>query len=169
MKLLMKIWTRICRWGWSKFLRVGHDLVWKADEWFQCEEIKLREGIAHIECAPKKDESANGKHVENDHSERDEFPRLGRNQREGSPLRGASESIGSRRSRRVAGVYSGSDGHAVESEGHHAGSARTPRRRTSDESNSRALTGRKSAADFDRRIVARRTAFAGMVLARAQE
>jgi hypothetical protein len=32
--------------AWKLFLRIGRDLVWKADEWFQRQEIALREEIA---------------------------------------------------------------------------------------------------------------------------
>jgi len=34
--------ARIQLWAWRQFLRIGHDLVWKADEWFQAQEVVLQ-------------------------------------------------------------------------------------------------------------------------------
>jgi hypothetical protein len=148
--------ARIQLWAWKQFLRIGHDLVWKADEWFQKQEIQLRG--AHIECAGDKNESANGEHQPNTDLARTEFSRLGRREREGSEVYSPREPLRIGRSRTNAPA-SERDFRAVEGAGgNDAACARAPRRR-------RARTG---AADFDRRITAKRGAFAGMVLAKAQ-
>src|SRR5258708_38824687 len=33
---------KIKAWLWKTFLRIGHDLTWKVEGWFQDQEIKLR-------------------------------------------------------------------------------------------------------------------------------
>jgi hypothetical protein len=148
--------ARIQRYLWKQFLQIGHDLVWKVDEWFQKQEIQLRG--AHIECAVINNESANGEHQPNTDLARNAFSRLGRREREGSEVYSPREPLRIGRSRTDAPAGE-RDFRAVEGTGgNDAARARAPRRRRT----------RAGAADFDRRIMAKRGAFAGMVLAKAQ-
>jgi hypothetical protein len=92
------------RYFWKLFLRIGHELVWKADEWFQGQEEKLRKisasaaadadrGTAHIECAAKNNESDDAEYHQNGDYQWNAIPGVGGTVREGSRLRGAGESF----------------------------------------------------------------------------
>ena len=168
MKILRK---KVQMWLWRQFLRIGHDLVWKADEWFQQQEVNLRKVSAHMECASKNDESIDGEHEQDGRSERDEFPNLGRADGERHRLRGASESAGAGGHKPEAGIrlrtdggiagYGRGDEGRVRAVRNHDGSPRRLRRQTGERT-------RIGAAEFDKRIVVKRTAFTGMVLAKSQ-
>jgi hypothetical protein len=165
------------RWMWKQFLRIGHDLVWKADEWFQRQEEALRVPRitnhksqitrAHIKCAGgMTNESNDGEHHENAGSERTEPARLGRRNGEGDTVCSPSESLAKRGRRTRAFADWRNDREAAEGAGTgDGGRAGAPGNRDRRPRRLRAKTG---ASDFDKRIVARRGAFAGMVLAKAQ-
>jgi hypothetical protein len=160
------------RWMWKQFLRIGHDLVWKADEWFQRQEVALRgERVSvhssHSPLATKGAyESNDGEHHENAGFERAKPARLGRHDGEGDTVCSPSESLAKRGRRTRAFADWRNDRETAEGAGSgDGGRAGTPGNRDRRPRRLRAKTG---ASDFDKRIVARRGAFAGMVLARSQ-
>jgi hypothetical protein len=132
---------------WKIFLRIGHEFIWKADEWFQGQEIKLRK----IEG---EHEGSNAEYVQNSDHQWNQLPGMGRAFRDRSEVRGAGESLGGRES---AGSSDDRSGVADE----------TQRSRSGDERRTRQLrshlfpgnsTGRKrtkvrvSASMFDDRM-----------------
>ena len=157
---------RLKRWAWRKFLAIGHDLAIKAEDWFQCQEMALITLREETQL-----EGTNGEHEQDRRFEWNEFPNLGRADGERHRLCGARESAGAgghqpetgirlRTDGGIAGYGRGDEGR-VRTVRNHDGSARRLRRQTRERT-------RVGAADFDKRIVAKRTAFTGMVLAHAQ-
>ena len=165
------------RWAWKQFLRIGHDLVWKADEWFQRQEVALQVPRitnhesqitrTHLECAGERThESNDGEHHENAGSERAESARLGRHDGEGDTVCSPRESFAKRGHGTRAFVDWRNDRETAEGTGSgDGGRAGAPGNRDGRPRRLRAKTG---ASDFDQRMIAKRGAFAGMVLARAQ-
>lgn len=151
---------RIKTYFWKLFLRFGHELVWKADEWFQREEIKIRK------IEGETNEGSDAEYHQDGHHQWTRLPGMGRDFRDGREIRGVSESTGGRGSQDSIGDRSGVVRKAQR--------ARSGNGASVDHTRSDAFPGnprrgkrtkaRVSAADFDRRTVARRSAFAGMVL-----
>ena len=79
------------RYFWKLFLRIGHELVWKADEWFQVQEVNLRK----IEG---ENEGSNAEYVQNGDHQWNQLPGMGGAFRNGSEVCSASESLGGRES-----------------------------------------------------------------------
>src|SRR5258708_900262 len=154
---------KIKAWLWKTFLRIGHDLTWKVEGWFQDQEIKLR----RIEG---EHEGSDAEYRQNGDHQWNQFPCMGRAIREGNQICGIGESLGGRESagpdrsnprveRKTQRLRSGAGARA-----NHVGPDAVPgsparRKRT---------RSRVSAAEFDRRTVANRSAFAGMVLNHGQ-
>lgn len=71
---------------WKMFLRIGHDLVWKADEWFQAQEVKIRKAPAEPDAEKENAnyESIPGKHQPYGDREWIKSARVGRDHGEGS-------------------------------------------------------------------------------------
>src|SRR4029077_5842289 len=140
------------RYFWKLFLRIGHELVWKADEWFQVQEIKLRKikGEAHMECATK-NEGSNAEYVQNSDHQWNQLPGMGGAFRDGSEVCSAGESLGGRES---AGSSDHRSGVADETQrprrGDGAGARRTRSHAGTGNSTGRKRTKvRLTAAGFD--------------------
>lgn len=127
-------------WAWRKFLRIGHDLIWKAEEWFQREEVKIR----NLE---ETYESIDGKHESESDSQRARIQTMGRRDGEGDSFRRADESAGNGRSRTENTVRHRIDGVAEIAGTERSRRVRAPRRKL-------------TAADFDRKM--------GMMLAKTR-
>lgn len=146
--------TRIQRFAWKTFLRIGHDLVWRADEWFQKQEralvqpaldrqlylesqAQILNGATVAPISPahgvpdigEKNESHDGEHEQDANFERNEFQSVGGDHGKGRALRSAGQSFGEWQSGKSAKNNSGNVAKAQRTGFRNGGSARNPRRK----------------------------------------
>lgn len=158
---------------WKTFLRIGHDLVWRADEWFQKQEralvqpaldrqlylesqaqilngatvapISLAHGVPDI---GEKNESHDGEHEQDANFKRNDFQSVGGDHGKGRALRSAGQSFGEWQSGKSAKNNSGNVTKAQRTGFRNGGSARNPRRSLAQ----RQARPKLTAASFDSRM-----------------
>lgn len=146
--------TRIQRFAWKAFLRIGHDFIWRADEWFQKQEgalvqpaldaqlfaesqLEISNGATVAPILPahgvptleENNDSHDEEHEQDPRFEWAQFQGVGGNVEQGDSIYRAGKPAGRRRAGESAAIGSGSGRKARRSNRVDGGHTEIPRRK----------------------------------------